>query len=412
MNKIVASVLLLIGLALPGFAQVSPTQVLGDFIPTSTFQCFFTTYRYDTGAPATLAGTPAVKVYKDGDATSEVTTGLTLTADFDSITGSNLVAVDTSNAFYAAGHDYTISITAGTVNTVSVVGFKPCRFSVGRGVNLTYVNGGSTGATAGKLELDQVVVAPAAGDKDAFTITGHGNGVGLLVSGGADGGSGAQFRGGAASVSNSGGVGLYVFGGNASADNNAGDAARLVGGDGTAAKKAGRALWAFSGEGDLGGGGVNVVELGEADPTYYGNSAGLVVIGNGSGKAINALGQVYVAPTNTDDDALKLVPNGTGAAISAGGLSAFGGIPKNTAVAAFPFVMYSTSGSPLAGLTVTCTVSLDGGAFGACTNSPAAIASGAYKVNLAAADTNGSTGVLKFTATGARTVLIPFVTQQ
>jgi hypothetical protein len=470
-RKILALVAFLF-LAVPSFAQVQPTQFLGDYVPTSTFQCYFSTFRYDTGAPATLAGTPAVKVYKDGDATSEVTTGLTLNADFDSKTGLNEIDVDTSDGFYVAGHDYTVVITTGTVNTVSVIGFSPCRFSIGRGVNLKYVNGGSTGSTAGKLELTHLVVsasdtAPAVkieqtNGYDAIlaqvTGTNHGgdaldlyseagpavyveatvhNGVAvfsdaearaaMLLAGSGPGSVGLYLLGnsreGASGFGADLGQGLYILGGDAGASFDAAAGIAVYGGGGSLAHNAGPAIVAGPGLGD---GGITQKSAlatiaitstpseygGNPEMDSTGNTDGIIVEGSGTGKAINALGQVAIAPANTNDAALVLTPNGTGKAISASGLSPFGGIPKNTAVGAFPFVMYSTSGSPLAGLTVTCTVSLDGGAFGACTNSPAAIGSGAYKVDLAAADTNGSTGVLKFTATGARTVLVPFVTQQ
>ncbi len=42
------------------------------------------------------------------------------------------------------------------------------------------------------------------------------------------------------------------------------------------------------------------------------DSDALVLTPNGTGKAINALGQIYVAPTNTGDDAVVLLGNGAG----------------------------------------------------------------------------------------------------
>ncbi len=76
----------------------------------------------DSGVPFTLAGSPAISIYKD-DSTTESTTGVTLTVDFDAKTGLNHVTVDTSadTTFYAAGHHYDLVITAGTVNGTSVV---------------------------------------------------------------------------------------------------------------------------------------------------------------------------------------------------------------------------------------------------------------------------------------------------
>jgi hypothetical protein len=87
------------------------------------------------------------------------------------------------------------------------------------------------------------------------------------------------------------------------------------------------------------------------------------------------------------------------------------GIKKNTALTAFPFLMTdSTTHAPATGLTVTATRSIDGAAFGACANSVAEIANGWYKITLAAADLNGNTIALKFTATGADQNNITIVT--
>lgn len=77
-------------------------------------------------------------------------------------------------------------------------------------------------------------------------------------------------------------------------------------------------------------------------------------------------------------------------------------IKKATAVA-FPFVMISASDhfSPITGRTVTATRSIDGGAFGACTNAVSEIANGWYTLTLSTSDTNGAAIALRFTATGA-----------
>ena len=56
---------------------------------------------------------------------------------------------------------------------------------------------------------------------------------------------------------------------------------------------------------------------------------------------------------------------------------------------------------PLAGLTVTTEISVDGGAFAATTNSAAEISDGWYYIELTAAETNYDEVVLKATATGA-----------
>lgn len=104
---------------------------LGDYDAGGTLHSKFTTYRPSTGAPFTLAGTPALSVYKDGSVTQS-TAGITLTADFDGVAGLHHVAVDTSadGTFYSAGSHFEIVITTGTVDGVSVVGSCVASFSL------------------------------------------------------------------------------------------------------------------------------------------------------------------------------------------------------------------------------------------------------------------------------------------
>lgn len=104
---------------------------LGDFDASAVIYGKFTTFRPSTGAAYALAGTPALSVYKD-NSTTQSTTGVTLTADFDSVTGLNHFAIDTSadGTFYAAGSFFDIVITTGTVDSVSVVGSVVGRFTI------------------------------------------------------------------------------------------------------------------------------------------------------------------------------------------------------------------------------------------------------------------------------------------
>lgn len=103
----------------------------------------------------------------------------------------------------------------------------------------------------------------------------------------------------------------------------------------------------------------------------------------------------YDPPTKTEMDTAQ-------AAIIDGILDGIR-IRKNTEFAAFPFKMVDETDHVTAetGLTVTATRSIDGAAFAACANSAAEIASGWYKITLAAADLNGDVIILRFTATGA-----------
>ena len=96
-----------------------------------------------TVAPAmtTLAGSPApaVSVYRD-DSTGQSTVGVSLTLDFDGLTGLNHVTIDTSadGTFYAAGHDFFVIITTGTVDGTSVVGMPIGEFSIEKSVARVY----------------------------------------------------------------------------------------------------------------------------------------------------------------------------------------------------------------------------------------------------------------------------------
>ncbi len=102
---------------------------LGDRAEDSTIDFTFST-RNVSAAPAALAGTPVLSVYK-ANGTTQSTAGITLTVDFDSLTGFNHVRIDTSaDAFYATSNDYVVMITTGTVNSVSVIGTTIATFSI------------------------------------------------------------------------------------------------------------------------------------------------------------------------------------------------------------------------------------------------------------------------------------------
>ncbi len=101
----------------------------GDYAEDYATLNFKFTSRTTAGVPFALAS-GAISVYKANGATQS-TAGITLSADFDSVTGLNNVLIDLSaDAFYAIGNDYQIVITTGTVNSVSVVGEVVATFSI------------------------------------------------------------------------------------------------------------------------------------------------------------------------------------------------------------------------------------------------------------------------------------------
>lgn len=102
---------------------------LGDFRLGKTFDCGFTTID-GSGAPTTLSSSPAVAAYED-NSTTEITAGITLSTDHDSRTGlNNIRVVATSGNGYAAGKNYKLVVTAGSVGGVSIVGYVLHHFSI------------------------------------------------------------------------------------------------------------------------------------------------------------------------------------------------------------------------------------------------------------------------------------------
>jgi hypothetical protein len=101
---------------------------LGDYAPGDVVRGFFNSADLG-GAPITLAG-GVLSAYKDIDDT-ETVTGVTLELDVDGRTGFHRFAVDTADAFYAAGSKIAVVITTGTVDSVSVVGRVVGYFTLG-----------------------------------------------------------------------------------------------------------------------------------------------------------------------------------------------------------------------------------------------------------------------------------------
>jgi hypothetical protein len=101
----------------------------GDIRLEDTIDIKFTT-RQISGAPSTLGSSPVISAYP-GNSTTQLTAGITLSVDFDSVTGLNNVRVAATNANgYATATNYVLVITTGTVNSVSVVGECIGSFSI------------------------------------------------------------------------------------------------------------------------------------------------------------------------------------------------------------------------------------------------------------------------------------------
>jgi hypothetical protein len=134
--------------------------MLGDFAAGATVTARFNT-QGPTGAPITLAGTPAARVRKGSGAGTTSTAGVTLTVDV--VTGQHVVDVDTSadGTFYASGSEFSIELSAGTVSGVSVAGAVLETFSIAHRADpagVTTLTGRLTSTRAGLLDnLDAAV---------------------------------------------------------------------------------------------------------------------------------------------------------------------------------------------------------------------------------------------------------------
>jgi hypothetical protein len=102
----------------------------GDIRLGDTIDVKFTTRTFTTGAPGTLSSSPVISAYV-GNSTTQITAGITLSVDFDGVTGLNNVRVVASGGNgFATASNYQLVITTGTVGGVSVVGEVIAEFSI------------------------------------------------------------------------------------------------------------------------------------------------------------------------------------------------------------------------------------------------------------------------------------------
>ncbi len=148
---------------------------LGDIALSQILYFHFTTRQYSTGAPITSAAT-VISVYKD-DNTTQSTAGITTTflTGFDNVVGLVSVKIDTSQdgTFYAAGHDFSVVITTGTADSVSIVGEVVAYFSIQNRSALRPTTSGRTldVASTGEAGLDFDNIHDASGAHTLTNIT-------------------------------------------------------------------------------------------------------------------------------------------------------------------------------------------------------------------------------------------------
>lgn len=205
------------------------SKYLGDYVEDATIDFMFSTFSPVTSAPAALA-TGAVQVYKANNL-GQTSTGVTLTADFDGITGQNHVRIDTSSdSFYATANDYSVVLSGGTVGGVAVTGTVLATFSIeNRNVKADLRKIDGTALSSATLNLKKLNVVNSSGDAAVFESTGS-NGRGVFVQGQGSG-DGFYVRGGTS------GNGMFAEGfgiGNgilAKCDTGSGDGIHAQGGD-------------------------------------------------------------------------------------------------------------------------------------------------------------------------------------
>jgi hypothetical protein len=92
---------------------------LGDYVEDEVVYFLWSTNDAD-GASITRATDGTVSVYKN-NGTGQSTAGVTDAEDFDSLTGIHACTIDTSaDAFYAAGEDYAVVLSAATIDGQTV----------------------------------------------------------------------------------------------------------------------------------------------------------------------------------------------------------------------------------------------------------------------------------------------------
>ena len=123
-----------------------------------TFYHFFTTRSFSTGVPTQLAGTPALSVLEENNATP-ITSGVSLQIDRASVTGLNQATiVATGGNGFEAGKSYAIYISTGTVGGVSVVGEIVGEFTIQASAAAVDLANGTDGLGAIKSDTAAILV--------------------------------------------------------------------------------------------------------------------------------------------------------------------------------------------------------------------------------------------------------------
>jgi len=130
----------------------------------TTFYTKFTSRAFATGIPTALVS-GVISAYEDANVT-QITAGITLTASFDSVVGLNHVeVVATAANGFENGKTYSLVITTGTVDGVSVVGEVVEQFTIGQSAAAVDLANGTDGLGALKAIVDTLATAADLLDK-------------------------------------------------------------------------------------------------------------------------------------------------------------------------------------------------------------------------------------------------------
>jgi len=177
-------------------------------IPDGTSFVFFTNTVGTTGAPITVVS-ETVDAYKDGTATA---IGGVAIDDDAALTGQHKITIDLTDADWVAGSTYHVYYSAGTADSISLVGRDFAIVQVGPiEANVTQIKGGTTAldqfeeafdndTTGGDLDIAELsvtegaVIATSDSNETALVLTGNGTGNGATFNSGTGSfGDGVQY---------------------------------------------------------------------------------------------------------------------------------------------------------------------------------------------------------------------------
>ena len=143
----------------------------GDININDTIDFKFTTVS-TTGAPTELTGTPVIAAYVGNNAT-QILAGITLSTNFDGVTGLNNVrVVATTTNGYGLQTNVELTVNTGTVGGASVVGYRVGGFSIAnRNVPVTVsTNQDKTGYTVQTNSDKTGYTVQTVQDKTGYTL--------------------------------------------------------------------------------------------------------------------------------------------------------------------------------------------------------------------------------------------------